>query len=61
MFKLRAHSWLDYRPRSALSIGSFAQQVYISNEPKMSLQLLNMSAQPATLTTLYKAPPNWTI
>lgn len=37
-------------------LGSFAQQVYISNEPKMSLQLLNMSAQPATLTTLYKAP-----
>jgi sugar lactone lactonase YvrE len=38
-----------------LSTLAFAQQVYISNEPKMSLQLLNLEAQPATLTTLYTA------
>jgi hypothetical protein len=33
----------------------FAQQIYISNEPKMSLQLLNLQTTPATLSTLFTA------
>jgi len=34
---------------------SFAQQLYISNEPQKSLQLLNLNTQPPQLTTLYTA------
>jgi streptogramin lyase len=37
------------------TFSSFAQQLYIANEPQKSLQLLDLSAQPATLTTLYTA------
>lgn len=37
------------------SLSSFAQQVYIANEPKKSLQLLDLNAEPPQLTTLYTA------
>jgi sugar lactone lactonase YvrE len=54
MFKLRAPIFVFSMVLLAALV-SFAQQVYISNEPKQSLQLLNLSEQPATLTTLYTA------
>jgi hypothetical protein len=54
MLKLRAPG-LIFALVLLSAIVSFAQQVYISNEPKQSLQLLNMTSQPATLTTLYQA------
>jgi len=54
MLRLRAPS-LTFALVLLSTLVSFAQQVYISNEPKQSLQLLNFSAQPATLTTLYQA------
>ena len=38
-----------------LSVSGFAQQLYISNEPKKSLQLLNLNTTPPQLTTLYNA------
>ena len=34
---------------------SSAQELYISNEPKASLQLLNLNTNPPQLTTLYQA------
>ena len=37
-----------------MTFSSFAQEVYIANEPKMSLQLLNLNTTPSQLTTLYQ-------
>jgi hypothetical protein len=37
-----------------LTVSSFAQQLYISNEPQKSLQLLNLETNPPQLTTLYQ-------
>jgi sugar lactone lactonase YvrE len=38
------------------TFSAFAQQLYISNEPKASLQVLNLNAVPPQLTTLFQAP-----
>jgi len=38
-----------------MASSSFAQQLYISNEPQKSLQLLNLETTPPKLTTLYTA------
>lgn len=52
MLKLRALGLISaFIP--LISFVSIAQQVYISNEPKKSLQLLNMDGSLAQLTTLY--------
>lgn len=41
-----------------MALPSFAQQLYISNEPEKSLQLLNLNTTPAQLTTLYQGTAN---
>lgn len=37
------------------TVSAFAQQLYISNEPKMSLQLLDLGVSPPQLSTLFTA------
>ena len=37
------------------TFSSFAQQLYVSNEPQKSLQLLDLNTQPPQLTTLFTA------
>ncbi len=39
-----------------MTLSAFAQQLYISNESKMSLELLDFGVTPPALTTLFTAP-----